>query len=206
MPQDPRTSLPRTHNRTGIVAYWPTMDVPSRAIQISGSCPGLFGLRRYCQSQRIRLPSAASWPKTRRYNPSTERLSSALYRVISATLRPREYVFHVADERILRQGAVPEPLPDRRGHSPDGGGRVELLTDDAQSRRGDLRAQPDHRDLLEQVVVLVLPPPCCLDERVLVCRLTQRPRRVSRELLKRCECKPASEQQVERHRYFQPGQ
>src|SRR3954464_9885445 len=168
------------------------MAVPSRAIQISGSRPGLFGLRRYCQSQRIRLPSAASLPKTRRYSPSTERLSSALYRVISATLRPREYVFHVADERILRQGAVPEPSSDRRGHSPDGGGGVELLADDAQSGRGDLRPQPDNRDLLEQVVVLVLSPPCCLDERVLVRRFPQRPRRVSRELLERRECKAAS--------------
>jgi pimeloyl-ACP methyl ester carboxylesterase len=33
---------------------------PSRATQISGSPPGLFGLRRYCQSQRRRLGSAAS--------------------------------------------------------------------------------------------------------------------------------------------------
>ncbi len=61
------------------------MAVPSRAIQISGSWPGLFGLRRYCQSQRSRLASAASWPNTRRYSASTERLSSGLYRSISAT-------------------------------------------------------------------------------------------------------------------------
>jgi hypothetical protein len=76
MPHDAVTSRPRTTSRTGIVAYWPMIAGPSRAIQISGSPPGLFGLRRYCHSQRSRLASAASRPKTRRYSASTERLSS----------------------------------------------------------------------------------------------------------------------------------
>src|SRR4051812_1217778 len=206
MPQDPRTSLPRTHSRTGIVAYCPTIDVPSRAIQISGSRPGLFGLRRYCQSQRIRLPSAASLPNTRRYNPSTERLSSVLYRVMSATLRPREYVFHVADERILGQGAVPEPLPDRGGHPADRRRRMQFLADDAQPGRRNLASQPNDSDLFERVVVLVPPPPCRLDKGVLVGRLTQRPRRVPRELLERRECKPSSEKEVQWYWYLQPRQ
>ena len=50
----------------GMDAYWPMMDGPSRAIQISGPVPGFCGLRRYCQSQRSRLASAASGPNTRR--------------------------------------------------------------------------------------------------------------------------------------------
>ena len=36
-PHEPWTSRPFTDRRTGIVAYWPTRVVPSRAIQISGS-------------------------------------------------------------------------------------------------------------------------------------------------------------------------
>jgi hypothetical protein len=55
-----------TASLTGIVAYCPMIAGPSRATQISGSPLGLFGLRRYCQSQRRRLASAASVPNTRR--------------------------------------------------------------------------------------------------------------------------------------------
>ena len=39
-------------NAGGIVAYYPTIPGPSRGTQISGSPPGLFRFRRYCQSPR----------------------------------------------------------------------------------------------------------------------------------------------------------
>jgi hypothetical protein len=45
-------------------------------------------VRRSCHTHRSRLASPASWPKTRRDNASTARLSSGLYRVISATYAP----------------------------------------------------------------------------------------------------------------------
>src|SRR3954470_15284674 len=118
MPQEPCTSCPFTDSFTGIVAYCPTIVVPSRATQISGSCPGLFGFRRYCHSQRRRLDSAASWPKTRRYSAATPRLSSDLYFVMSATSAPCQHVFHVADECVLRQRALPHPTRDRCGQLP----------------------------------------------------------------------------------------
>ena len=66
MPHEAVTSRPLIASRTGIVAYWPMIAGPSRATQISGSPRGLFGLRRYCHSQRRRLDSAASLPNTRR--------------------------------------------------------------------------------------------------------------------------------------------
>src|SRR4051812_47531755 len=134
------------------------MAVPSRAIQISGSCPGLFGLRRYCHSQRMRLASAASLPKTRRYSPSTDRRSSDLYRVMSATLRPCEYVFHVADERVLRQRTVPEPLRDGRGHPANGRGGMQFLANDTQAGVSDLTPEPEHPNLFQQVVVFDFSP------------------------------------------------
>src|SRR3954447_7744268 len=204
MPQDPRTSFPRTDSRTGIVAYCPTMDVPSRAIQISGSCPGLFGLRRYCHSQRIRLASAASLPKTRRYSPSTDRLSSDLYRVISATLRPCEYVFHVADERVLGQRTVPEPLCQGPGHPANCRGGMQFLADDAQSGVSDLTPETDHPNLFQQVVVFDFSPAGRLDERVLIRRLAKRPRCAPGEPLECGKCNGTSKQQMQRHREFQP--
>src|SRR6185503_3181270 len=122
---------------------------PSRAIQISGSCPGLFGLRRYCQSQRRRLDSAASMPKTRRYSASTARLSSDRYLVISATSASCEHVFHVADQRVLEKRAIANPPGDRRGQSPNRGRDVQFFAHDAESGLRDLIAQPDHSNFLE---------------------------------------------------------
>ena len=184
MPHEPCTSL--AFDATAAPASSRTgrrCAVPSRAIQISGSWPGLFGLRRYCQSQRRRLASAASLPNTRRYSASTARLSSGLYRVMSATLRPApaQHVFHVADERVLRERAVRTHRASGAGKPPDGRGHVQFLADDPQSGVRDLAAQPRDADLLEQVVVLDLSAPRRLDERVLVRRLLQRPRRVARE-------------------------
>ena len=60
MPHEASSSRPCTCSRTGIVAYWPTSVGPSRAIQMTGAPPGLFGFRRYCQSHRRRLASAES--------------------------------------------------------------------------------------------------------------------------------------------------
>src|SRR5437667_5251168 len=59
---------------------------PSRTTHNSGVLFGLFGLRRYCQSQRRRLAAAASGPNTRRYSASTPRWSSGRYRSTSGML------------------------------------------------------------------------------------------------------------------------
>jgi hypothetical protein len=83
MPQAPTTSRPFSESATGMVAYCPMIDGPSRATQISGSVPGLAGLSRYCQSQRSRLASAASGPNTRRYSASIASRSSYLNRSIT---------------------------------------------------------------------------------------------------------------------------
>src|SRR5688500_4410181 len=154
MPHEPWTSRPASDSLTGIVAYCPTMAGPSRAIQISGSCPGLLGLRRYCHSQRRRLASAASCPNTRRYSASTARLSSLRYRSISATLCSRlcQHVLHVADQRVLRQRAALEPSAQGLRHPPDGLGRMQLFADDPEPGVGDLTAQSPDRYELEQVV------------------------------------------------------
>ena len=63
---------------------------PSRAIQMIGSPSGLLGLRRYCQSHRRRLASAASLPNTRRYSASTLRRSSGRKRSTSAIVTRRQ--------------------------------------------------------------------------------------------------------------------
>ena len=68
MTHEPWTSVPPRDNRTGIVAYCPTMAGPSRAIQISGS----FGSRQE-EAQRL----------GRLLRPKTEGRSAHFYTVVS---------------------------------------------------------------------------------------------------------------------------
>ena len=53
-------------------------------------------------------------------------------------VRLGEHVFHITDQRVLRQRAVAQPPPDRRRQPPHGAGHVQLLADDAQAGAGDL--------------------------------------------------------------------
>src|SRR5262245_32535101 len=92
-----------------------------------------------------------------------------------------EHVFHVADECVLRQRTVAQPPADRGRQTPYGRRDVQLLAYDPQPGAGDLAAQPAHADELQQVVVFHLATTRRLDERILVGRLLQRPRRVARE-------------------------
>ena len=83
---------------------------------------------------------------------------------------------------------------------------MQLLADDPETGRGNLRSQPHHADLLEQIVVFDLALPGERDERVLVGRLLQRPRRMASEKLKgRKRGRPADEE-VQRDRNLQARQ
>ena len=89
-------------------------------------------------------------------------------------------------------GAVAQPPADGGGQAPDRRRDVQLLADDPQPGVGDLPPQPRDAHLLEQVVVLDLAAPRGPDERVLVRRLLQRPRRVTREEPERAERRRAA--------------
>ena len=99
-----------------------------------------------------------------------------------------------------------QPAGDRGRHPPHRGGDVQLFAHDAQSGLRDLTAQPRDAHLLEQIVVLDLAAPGRADERVLVRRLLERPRRMTRKEAERGERRPATREQVQRHRHSQPRQ
>ncbi len=64
---------------------------------------------------------------------------------------------------------------------------VQFLAHDAQAGAGNLATQPAHRDLLQQVIFLDDAVAGVTDERVLVRRLLERPRRVTRQEAERAE-------------------
>src|SRR5947208_635540 len=66
----------------------------------------------------------------------------------------REDIFHVADERVLKQAAVANPAPERRGQPAHGGCHMQLFTKDPKTRAGELSPQPLHPHFLEQIIFL----------------------------------------------------
>src|SRR5438552_11807535 len=160
---------------------------PSRASQIKGAPDGAFGLRRYCQSHRSWLASAASVPKTRRYSASAAGRSSGRNRSTSATggTCRREDIFHVADQRVLHRRMIAQPPANDRRQSAHRTRDVQFFADDVEPGGGNLTAQSLHANELEQVVFFDHAFLSVPNERVLMRGLAQRPRRVSRQQTKR---------------------
>ena len=212
MPHAASISRPLTPSWTGIVAYWPTIAWPSRATQISGPVGGTFGFLRYCQSHRSRLASAMSLPNTRRYSASIwrrprggiDRFQPCLR---SVRRRGAQHVLHVADQRILRQRADPSQRPMGAGHLPHGARDVQFLAHDRAGRRPAICPRS------RETVTFSSRSSCfddalarVADERVLVRRLLQRPRRVTRQETERPERDAAAGDQMQRHGHPQARQ
>ena len=208
---------------------------PSRASQIGGPPVGIVRIARYCQSQRRRLASAMSLPNTRRYRASTAGRSSAVKLIdhghertsgpgeaaepvyltraggrsttSPGAVRFLQHVFDVADDHVLSERTVADPA---RRSAPAAAGTSTSRAGTRGRRRSPATAIWPRRRFTRtsssRSSCLMRFRACQLDERVLVGRLAQRPRRMSGEQHEDAERQTASEQQVQRDRHLQPRQ
>ena len=198
MPQEASISRPPTDSRTGIVAYWPTTVVPSRASQISGPSAGTLRVAAV-------LPVPAQPVGFGRVGPEhapVQRLDLApilgavaidLGHGVQRSGQLPGYAAASTYSMLLMSASCVSGLSrSQRAERPPAAAapstsRAVLRGRRAGRRPRSARAAACTRHLLEQVVVLDDAVARVADERVLVRRLAQRPRRVPREKPERAE-------------------
>ena len=99
----------------------------------------------------------------------------------------RQHVLHVADENVWTSATVPDGGGQHRRKAPHRRRDVQLFADDSRGRRRRSAREPRHVTFSSRSSCLISPLRASCDERVLVRRLLQRPRRVARQERERRE-------------------